>query len=312
MIQWVPMDRHRMQAIIVVAGVTLGVIIAATVPGVIEGENDAGSGPRTVLAVSPSPNVYPAVWAIESGGVELPANVVFRRYLAFDTAIANGTVDAGNLGVSALAARLEGNPDITLTGQALYPGPRALALYVRPGSDIQNITDLSGRRIATPPVNRLLLAQLSDETQALDLTPVNTFFPAERLLGGEVAAAIAPSGHEELRPLLYPVERIEAEGGARFTQVYWFSDGTTHLENSRAAARVFDEALARGYNNIETAATDYRGGGDPTDIWEAYRNTTVIDLTEEDVALTQSVLESAARRGYIEEPVDLTQHMVRE
>lgn len=305
-----------------VAGVLSLLAAAAIVGGVIPAGMLPG-GDTTVFSLPSRPCLQPGLLAIHDREVSLPSGVILRYPSSFyrdnyrtgyREAVFGGRVDTGIVVGRWMDTAIERNPDIALNGYALYLGDRFIALYVRNGSGITTLQDLSGMSIAADRERSgALLTHVLDEAGAENVTIRDADAPLPELAAGNVAAAMGVDGFHtldaaptDLRILSYPVRYLEDRHDARFTTALWFSDGEAHLNNSVRTARVYDTALGIGFGNVSRIVRRSPAPESWGVLLEACSNTSIVRLRPGDIALAQELLDTAAEQGYAERRVNLT------
>lgn len=267
---------------------------------------------QTVLALPATPQLAPAFWAIDSGNVVLPPNIVLHRWentSRMRAMISNGSVDTGIFGLDKLPQIATANPDLLLNGYTVHPGSTSIGLYARSGTEIENLPDLEGRRVGAtgavyPFLLRIILAEEDvDNVTIIDtnqLSATNALFEQ-----GDVDAALLPRDQGNGEAVMYPVQYWEQREGGQLPVTVWFSDGPRHLEAGRTAAQLFGDALRIGYENLAQVHRVYRGSEDWGTELTGYQNTSVRRITEEDAATLQATLDAAYEHGYIERRIDV-------
>jgi sulfonate transport system substrate-binding protein len=237
--------------------------------------------------------------------------------------LADGTIDVGGTGATPpVSDQAEGLPVVYLAHSDPRPGHGTL--LVTPDSDVREVADLRGRRVALGigSWQTLLLATALDragiafdEVQAVDSGPDS---PA-RLQAGELAAWIGqgPQHLEALRSGA-AVELVPA-GDLIANPSVWFTRrdvAQQRADELGAIAGALEDAGAWVQANPREAAELYaREEGGSVEAWQAFLATipwTVNPIGDAFIAEQQAGADVLARVGFVPRSVEITEATVPE
>lgn len=290
---------------------------------------DVGTAVKTldedtaVFKIPPPAHVYPAVWAINNGKVEVPDDIAIIRPNSQLQSLAmtlRGSVDVGLTPLLKMGAITKQNPNIKILRDAQYSGEHAYGLYAPKGSEIDSLQDLAGKRVAAEmKSSRGQLFQIILDREGIEdeVTIVDSSSPKTLLKNGDVDAAVIFGSHPDLKHIMWPtIYWEEANNGSRYSSVLFMARNSEYVDEARKAADVYRKALRVGYNNLDKVAKAYyeETGQNLTGYWktfngEGFDGLKMIRLTKRDVRTMQTTLDEAAERGFIKRSVNLTDYM---
>ncbi len=316
----------KLLSLLLAASLVLGVLTGCGSSAGNESSTEADSGESVVLRVGAQPYpLYTSIYvAHQQGYLEEELEAVgatyewkeFKSGSLVNEAAASGEVDMGFMAdLPAIISRSTGQP-VEIVNNVAY-GEKALAVLIRPDSDITSVADLKDRKVAYTTgsyTQHLIALLLANEGLSLDdIESIN-------LAAGDQAAALTNGDVDAIVTWEQYVSQFISDGTAKL-----LADGTgvkkgnmiTYFETDFAEAnpdvvKAYIRALNRAdafieANPDETAELAANTFGVDLEVMKTILGnlTFTTELTDDDIAEITKVKDFSLEQGLISSDIDM-------